>query len=140
MPFAFLIIGAVFVVAGVRGTNTQLTTLLKGDFTGSNNYIYWMGAILIVGALGYIQALKPLSRAFLVLIVIILILGHKGFFAEFNQQLSSTQTVGSAGNALSSLFGSGTGSASTTTQTGALSSNSPQTPAQALDPDEQPQG
>lgn len=87
MPFAFLIIGSAFLIAGVRGTDDQLLTLMKGDFTGSPNFISWMFAILIVGAAGYIETLKPISRAFLVLIVIVLFLSNGGFFQKLTAQL-----------------------------------------------------
>lgn len=105
MPFVFLIIGAVFVVAGVRGTTPQLTQLIKGDFTGKGNFIYWALSILLIGALGYIEDLKPISRAFLILVVIVLILSNKGFFAQFNQQISTTQNTSSTGTQMASTTG-----------------------------------
>ena len=87
MPFVFLITGLLFIVAGVRGKSSDLLTLLKGDFTGSNNFIYWFISILVVGAIGYIKDLQALSRAFLVLVIIVLLLHEdkngQGFFTEF---------------------------------------------------------
>lgn len=88
MPFALLIVGIVLVVAAVRNSQNDLFTLLKGDFTGQNNFIYWMLAILLVGALGYIPSMTKLSRAFLVLILVVLFLSHKGFFTQFQQQIA----------------------------------------------------
>lgn len=93
MPFALLIVGIVLVVAAVRNSQNDLFTLLKGDFTGQNNFIYWMLAILLVGALGYIPSMTKLSRAFLVLILVVLFLSHKGFFQQFQQQIGATQPV-----------------------------------------------
>lgn len=92
MPFAFIIIGLVCLVSGVRGTNSQLGALVKNDFTGSKNFIYWMLSILIIGALGYIKEIQPLSRAFLVLVIIVLFLSNKGVFAQFNKQISAPAT------------------------------------------------
>jgi hypothetical protein len=89
MPFALLIVGVVLVVASVRDTQGDLYTLVKGDFTGPNNFIYWMISILIVGALGYIPSLQKLSRLFLVLILVGLLLNRKGFFAQFQQQITA---------------------------------------------------
>jgi hypothetical protein len=94
MPFAFLIVGLVLVISAVRGTSSQLLTLLKGDFTGSNNFTAWMLAILLVGSLGYIKQIQPLSRAFLVLLVIVLLLSNGGFFAKFEQQYFSKSNSG----------------------------------------------
>ena len=100
MPFLFLVAGVVMVVAGARGTNQQLVQLLKGDFTGRNNFIYWTVAILIIGAVGYIPDLKPVSRAFLVLVVVVLFLkaGNPnspggGVFQQFTQAIGTTQQV-----------------------------------------------
>lgn len=89
MPFVLLIVGAVFVISGVKNTSSQLLKLLDGDFTGQHNYIYWMVSILIIGAVGYIEDLKPVSRAFLVLVIIVLFLSNGGFFQKFNQGLFS---------------------------------------------------
>lgn len=94
MPFAFLIVGTVMVIAGVRGTSQDLVTLVKGDLTGTNSYLYWIVAILAVGSVGYVPSLKPVSRAFLALILIVLVLkvgnpqsGNGGFFQQFENAI-----------------------------------------------------
>lgn len=99
MPFVFGIVGVVFLVAGVRGTSDDLLKLLKGDLTGPNNYIYWMLSIFILGSLGYIQDFRALSRAFLVLVLVVLILyegdpkrSGGGFFKKFTDAM--TQITG----------------------------------------------
>ncbi len=93
MAFALLIIGAVMLVAAVRGTTdgpTGLWGLLKADLTGQNNFIFWLVAILVIGAVGYIPKLKPVSVAFLTLVVLVLFLAKGnpsgvggGFFQQF---------------------------------------------------------
>lgn len=99
MPIVFGVIGIVLIVAGIRdtvtGSNPNIVTLIKGDLTGEPNYIEWMIAIFILGALGYIPSLRTLSRLFMTLVVIGLILSNKGFFAKFTQQ-TTTQPSGSA--------------------------------------------
>src|SRR3954468_23458486 len=94
MPFALLIIGIALLVSAVRGTQGDLFTLLRGDFTGPNNFIYWTVAILFIGSIGYIPKLKPASVGFLTLVVLVLVLkrgdpnsGNGGFFAEFTSAL-----------------------------------------------------
>jgi hypothetical protein len=93
MPFALLIIGIVLIVAAVRNKvtdsddNTGLVTLIKGDFTGPNNFTYWLVAILILGAFGYIESIRPLSRIFMVLVIITLFLSNGGFFEKFQSQV-----------------------------------------------------
>lgn len=102
MPWLFIIIGVVMITAAARDTvadykdangNAQsgLTTLLKNDFIGTNNFTYWVLSILVIGAIGYIEPLKPISRAFLVLVVIVLIVSHGGVFEQFNAALKQTQ-------------------------------------------------
>ena len=94
MPFAFGIVGIVFIVAGVRGTSAALMKLLQDDLAGQNNFVYWMISILVIGGLGYIQDLRALSRAFLVLVVLVLVLhegskaGGGGLFAEFQSAIA----------------------------------------------------
>ena len=102
MPFALLIIGAVFLVSAVKGTTdgpAGLYALLVGDFTGQGNFVYWVAAILIIGALGYIPKAKPVSVALLGLVLVVLFLAKgdpskfagAGFFEKFTQGLASTQ-------------------------------------------------
>lgn len=104
MPFALLIIGVVLVTSGVRNTQDNLFNLVKGDFTGQNNFIFWFASILIIGAIGYVKPLKPISTAFLTLLVLVLFLSKGnpsgvggGFFQQFTSALGSTSnsTVGS---------------------------------------------
>lgn len=89
MPFALIIIGTVLLVAAVRNTiggPDGLFTLLKNDFTGSNNFTYWVVSLLIIGAIGYIPTMRPLSRWFLALVIVVLFISQGGFFSKFNLQ------------------------------------------------------
>jgi hypothetical protein len=103
MPFAFLIVGIVLVVSGVKGTSQQLLTLVKGDLQGQNSYLYWIVAILLIGSVGYVPEFKSLSRAFLILVLVVLVLREGstsnsggGFFQQFTSALQqiSTPTIG----------------------------------------------
>lgn len=114
MPVLFGIFGIILIVAGVRDRVTNgdpsLMSLIKGDFTGTNPFWKWMLAILFIGALGYIPTFKPISRGFLVLIIVVFFLSNKGFFTQLQSTLNSTST-------------SGTGSTSTTTTQSPLANN-----------------
>lgn len=120
MPFAFLIVGAILLVSAVRNTQDDLFTLVKSDFTGQGNFIFWVVSLLLIGAIGYIPKLKPISDGFLVLVLLVLFLtkgnpnnpGSGGFFEKFTTALKSTQssasdtqpaTVSPASTGLSSL-------------------------------------
>ena len=91
MPFVLLMAAIVLLVAGVRGTHKDLFELLKGDFTGEQNFFYWVVSILAVGAIGYVPNLKPLSNAFIVLIILVMFLSNRGFFNAFVQELNRTR-------------------------------------------------
>jgi hypothetical protein len=100
MPFALLLVGFVLLISGVKNTQDTLFSTVKGDFTGHDNFIYWFVAILIIGAVGYIPKLKPISTAFLALVIIVLFLKKGsptgvggGLFAQLNSALGSTATA-----------------------------------------------
>ena len=78
MPFALITVGLILVITGARNTYADFGNTLRGDFTGPNNFTYWLVAFGIVGALGYIDALRTFSRMFLALILISMILANKG--------------------------------------------------------------
>lgn len=98
MGLALVIIGLLMVVTGARGTYQQFGSLLVGEFSGSNNFAYWLFAIGGVGALGYIPALQTISRYLLALVLLVLFLAHKGFFAQFTNALKSGPQQPSANN------------------------------------------
>lgn len=94
MPLAFLVAGIVLIVAAVRGKQDELFDLLKHDFTGQNNFLIWLAALGAVGAAGYIPGLAPVSRAMLVLVLIVLVLANRGFFTQFRDAVLSTRSTG----------------------------------------------
>lgn len=98
MAYVLIFIGLLLTVAGVRNTQDDFYTLLKGDFTGQNSFIYWLAAIAIVGGLGYIPSLKPLSNAFLILILIVLVLKNgTGLFSQLTNALQQSTTQQATG-------------------------------------------
>lgn len=113
MPFVLIIAGTVLLIAAVRNTQQQLFYLLASDFTGKDNFIFWFISILIIGAVGYIPKLKPVSDGFLILVILTLFLKRgTGFFDMFQAQIGSTQTarpVVSSGNSTSLVPDSGFG-------------------------------
>jgi hypothetical protein len=74
MPFLFIGSGIVLVFVGLQGDPAKLYALIADDFTGPNSFVYWMVAILILGALGYINGLDRLSRLFMLLVLLALLL------------------------------------------------------------------
>ncbi len=92
MPFVLIIAGVILLIAAIRNSQGDLFTLLAGDFTGPNNFIFWFVSILIIGAIGYIPRMKPISDGFLILVILVLFLRKgTGFFDQFNAQIQTTQ-------------------------------------------------
>ena len=95
MAYVLIFFGLLLTVAGTRGTQGQLFGLLQGDFTGQNSFIYWIAAIALIGAVGYVPAFKGFSKAFLALVLIVLIINQsKGtgtdVFSQFTNALRGT--------------------------------------------------
>lgn len=97
-------------VSAVRGTllstpaatggqpGPGLLTLFYDDFVGPGNMFVWLLALGLVGSVGYVRQLRPVSDAFLVLIIIVLIVSARtqsgvNFFASLTSQVLGTQSV-----------------------------------------------
>lgn len=107
MPFILLLIGAILFVAGVRGTNKTLWALVKGDFTGSNSFLVWVAAIAVVGGVGYIPKLRPISVAFMTLLLIVLFLSNKGVITQLQSFVQNPVATPPNDNASSASSSSG---------------------------------
>lgn len=97
MAFVLIFIGALLFVTAIRGTSLQFVQMLQQDvFTNQNggSYLYWAVAIFLVGALGYIKQVRPLSDSFLLLLIIVLFLANGGVFRQFNAALGQTASGG----------------------------------------------
>lgn len=90
MPLFFLIIGILLVIVGINDRVDDLNTLLKEDFApsdGQPSFLLWVLIIGVIGLLGGIKSFKPVSNAFLVLLVVVVLLTNKGFIAQFTNSI-----------------------------------------------------
>lgn len=80
MPFALIIVGIVLLIVAVRNRVQPFFAQVSGDLWNNGNlkggFVAWAIALLIVGVVGYLPSLQKLSRAFLVLIVIAIVLSQ----------------------------------------------------------------
>lgn len=93
MPLFFLIAGILAIVVGINDRTDDLVGLLKEDFApsdGSHSFTVWVLVIGAIGLLGSVKTLKPVSNAFLVLLVIVLLLSNSGFIAKFTQSIEQS--------------------------------------------------
>lgn len=93
MPFVFAVLGVLFLVAGVRGKTTDLVALIKDDFSGQPNYFEWMIAIFLVGAIGYVDQLRTISRMFLTLLILGLLFSDYRKNPAIFQQFTAQETA-----------------------------------------------
>lgn len=82
-----LLIGVVLIVAGARGKSSELGAIVQDDFVSQPSYFVWILAVATIGIIGSFKPLKEASNAFYALLIIVLLLSNRGFFAEFNRQV-----------------------------------------------------
>lgn len=106
------------VITGFQDTYKQFGAQVQGDFTGPNNFLYWMLAIIIAGSIGYVKSLQGFSRAFMGLIILAIFLSQntgtaqgitffKNLVTGLNQ--GSTTPVNPVGDALQGGAGASSG-------------------------------
>lgn len=117
------------IVTGGRGTYAQFASQVAKDFTGppGQNFTYFIVGIGAVGAVGYFEPLKTISRLFMVLIIIVIFLSNKGFFQQFQNALKSGPTAPQAPSQSASVGVSsiGSGAAAAPSAVGAGAANAP---------------
>jgi len=103
MPFVLIIIGLLFLISAVRGTQDYLAALIRSEFIGQGSFTYWVVVIILVGAIGYVDKFKKVSTGLLALILISLFLTRSSPSApgcsvlpKFLQDLGFTQKVPSS--------------------------------------------
>jgi hypothetical protein len=102
LPLVLLIVGAVFVVAAIRNTQGGLFAALGTD---APPFVIWFAALFLIGAIGFIPGLRPVSRGLLALILIVLVLNnYQAVIAGFQ---NATGTAPKTNSGIGSLFGVG---------------------------------
>lgn len=81
MTLIALLIGAIIVVAAIRNSQGTLFSALGQDVPA---YVTWAAAIVAIGAIGFIPGLKPVSKALLALVLLVIILrNYQAIIAGF---------------------------------------------------------
>jgi hypothetical protein len=85
---AVLFMGIFLALIAIRGTHNDFFELVKGDFTGPNNFIPWFASLAFLWFLGFIPGFRPVSRGLILLVLLVLFLKRgTGFFSQLNRQL-----------------------------------------------------
>jgi hypothetical protein len=92
MPLFVAIVAIILIVAGVKGKGKEFTDQISND---GKNFASWFFLIVAVGLIGLSKTWRPMSNAFLILIVLSFIVGVNGrpglagaLFAGINQLTS----------------------------------------------------
>jgi len=91
MPFALVFIGLLMIVTGAKDTHKEFAAEVASEFTGppKDNFIWWLVAFGAIGAVGYAPQFRTFSRAFMALLIIVILLANGGFFDQFTKALQS---------------------------------------------------
>ena len=90
MAWGLAFIGLILAVATYKGNHNELFALIKRDFSGNDNFIYWVLAIIVLIAVGSIKKVRPVTDAFLILVILVIIVSNRGrgdLFADFLRQV-----------------------------------------------------
>jgi hypothetical protein len=91
MPLALLLIGGVIVVTAYQGTYRDFYNQVVSDFSGGKgqNFIYWVGAVALVGMLGYSKTFRTPARLLLGLIILSFFIANRGVFTQLTSGVSN---------------------------------------------------
>jgi hypothetical protein len=82
MPLVAIIMGAILADLAFRGTEHEFAKQLGADFGQGSQFWSWAAAIAIIGALGYVDALKRPSGLLMALVVLGMVLKNGGLFQQ----------------------------------------------------------
>lgn len=70
MPIGVFLAGLAMFISGMNDTQEEFMKLLGGDIIGEKSFVPWAASIALVGALGMYRPIRPVSDAFLGLILL----------------------------------------------------------------------
>ncbi len=88
MPIAVILLGAICIDLAFRGTEHEFAAQLGKDF-GGGQFVAWLAAMVFLGALGYVPALRKLSDLSMALVIVVLVLKNGGLLTQLGQVISS---------------------------------------------------
>ncbi len=94
MVIALLIVGILLTTAGIRGTEGKLATQFASDMTGTDGFIVWLGALVLIGLVGFIPGLQRPSRYLIALVVLVIVLRNGGVFQNFVTAIAQVDATG----------------------------------------------
>lgn len=124
MALAILFIGILLVASGIKGTEHELGAQLADDLTGTDGFLIWLGAIVLLGLISKIPGFETPSKYFLALVLVAVLLNNSSLIANLQSALVnplqdgsapsipiSTGSSSSSGNGAGAATGGGSGGA-----------------------------
>lgn len=96
MIAGLVILGMLLIVSAIKNTQHELGTYLQADMLGADGYLPWAGAILGIGAFGYLPGMQQASRYLLALLAIVLVIRNGGVFANVETAIADASHFGPA--------------------------------------------
>lgn len=91
MPLLLIFIGLLLVITGFQDSYKALGSQVQKDFTGQDNFFYWLLALAALGALGYFNKLKTFSDVIMGLIILVMIVSKNQGVTFFENLIPSLQ-------------------------------------------------
>jgi hypothetical protein len=91
-----IIIGLVLISSALKNTEHELGQQLQTDVLGTSGFLAWAGAILAIGAIGYVPGLRQTSRYLLALIGVVMVVRNGGAWANAQAAFMSASSLGPA--------------------------------------------
>jgi hypothetical protein len=85
MPYALIAVGLALGYLDFLGwANVQSAgTMLKREmFTNNPPFYTWLGALILIGLIGYIPSGRPIAVAFLILVMLTMLLSHNNALVD----------------------------------------------------------
>lgn len=87
MPLIMLTAGALGILLALRGDPQGLGAQFANDAQGSSGFATFALAFFVIGAIGFIPGARPVSWAFIGLMVVAIVLGSRGeLFTKAGEQ------------------------------------------------------
>jgi hypothetical protein len=96
MIFGLLIIGMILLSTALKNTNHEFGQQLQSDVLGQGGFLAWIGAILAIGALGYLPGMRTPSHYLLGLLGVVVVVRNQGLFSNAQAALQNASGLGPA--------------------------------------------
>lgn len=85
MAYPLLFVGLILFVTGITGKTELFAETVKSDLTGGGTsapFAVWIAAVFAIGLLGAAKPLRPVSDAFMILIVLAFLISNQGLIGK----------------------------------------------------------